>query len=252
MGFYKVEALVLRAREAREADQLLTLLTREKGKIIVLARGVRKPQSKLRGGVQVFSHTDLVLHSGRKLDRITGAEARRFFNFQAQWEKLAYAVYWADLLERALPEGEPQERIFGLTLLVFYHLAALPPDSRQVGVLSLFFEWHLISLLGYQPCLGHCACCGGQLDHALRFPLSVSRGGVVCAVCAREEKDLYYISAGTLHLLQRWLALNLDKVWRLVLTAGNRREIRGLLDRFFIYYLEQEIPSRRFLPLERD
>jgi len=255
MGFYRVEALILRAREAREADQVLTLLTREKGKIAAVARGVRKPQSKLRGGVQVFSHSDLMLHSGRTLDRVTGAEARRFFNFHGQWEKLAYAVYWADLLERALPEAEPQESVFELTLGAFRCLEALSSESRQAGVLSLFFEWRLIILLGYRPCLEQCAGCGSALDGALRYPVSIARGGTVCPLCAHADQDregLRYISAGTLRVLQRWAALSMDRLWRLALTASNRREMRALLDSFFLYYLEQEIPSRRFLPLDGD
>ena len=61
MGIYKAEAIVLRSMVYRESDRILTLFTREAGKVSAIAKGVRKTTSRLRGAVQLFSHTRLVL-----------------------------------------------------------------------------------------------------------------------------------------------------------------------------------------------
>ena len=62
MRLYKTETLVLRSVKYREADSLLTLLTKEKGKVKAIAKGVRKINSRLRGGVQLFTHNQMLLY----------------------------------------------------------------------------------------------------------------------------------------------------------------------------------------------
>jgi DNA repair protein RecO (recombination protein O) len=62
---YRVDALIIRARDFGEADKILTLYTKECGKIQAIAKGVRKPTSRLRGGVQMFAHSRLLLYRGR-------------------------------------------------------------------------------------------------------------------------------------------------------------------------------------------
>ncbi|HEX3032864.1 MAG TPA: DNA repair protein RecO, partial [Bacillota bacterium] len=68
MAIYKVEAIVLRSRKLNDADNLITLFSREQGKIQVVAKGVRKPQSRKRSGVQPFTHGSFQLYQGKTLD----------------------------------------------------------------------------------------------------------------------------------------------------------------------------------------
>ena len=84
MGIYKEEAIVLRSMAYGEADQDLTLFTRGTGKVAAIAKGVRKPSSRLRGAVQLFSHSHLVIYSGKNLDTISQGDADENFSFIEQ------------------------------------------------------------------------------------------------------------------------------------------------------------------------
>jgi len=79
MAVYKADAIVIRSREYGEADRLVTLFAREKGKINALAKGVRKPTSSQRAGTQLFTYADFLLHQGKTLDTITQAQPRESF-----------------------------------------------------------------------------------------------------------------------------------------------------------------------------
>jgi DNA repair protein RecO (recombination protein O) len=114
---YSVEALVLRARDYGEADKILTLYTKEQGKVSAIAKGARKPKSRLRGGVQLFSHSRIVLYRGPSLDTVTLAETvQAFAPLREDLTFLSYASYLVELLDCAVPEREPHEGIFHLAI----------------------------------------------------------------------------------------------------------------------------------------
>ena len=74
MSLYQVEAIILKARNLGEADKILTLLTKEHGKLDAVAKGVRKIKSKNRGAVQPFSQSRIMLYQGKNLDTVTQCE----------------------------------------------------------------------------------------------------------------------------------------------------------------------------------
>jgi DNA repair protein RecO (recombination protein O) len=117
MGIYKAEAIVLRSMVYKEADRILTLFTREEGKVSAIARGVRKTTSRLRGAVQLFSHTHLVLYSGRSLDTVSQGDAEEHFSYLEQdLERFSTASYCAELVDRLTQAREQQPKVFFLLL----------------------------------------------------------------------------------------------------------------------------------------
>ena len=110
---YRVDALIIRARDFGEADKILTLYTKECGKIQAIAKGVRKPTSRLRGGVQMFAHSRLLLYRGRSLDIVSQSESvESYGSLQEDLVRLVYASYLVELLDIAVPEREPNEISF--------------------------------------------------------------------------------------------------------------------------------------------
>ena len=98
---YKTEAIVLRLRKYREADALVTLLTRERGKVACVAKGIYKPSSKLRGGVQPFSIDEMMLDEGRSsLHTLIQSDCMEMLlPLRQSFEGMTLAAYWAELLE---------------------------------------------------------------------------------------------------------------------------------------------------------
>lgn len=252
MGFYKTEAVVLRNRDFREADQLVTLFSLDYGKIKAVARGARKPKSRLRGGIQAFTWNDLMLHTGRNLDIITGCDIRRSFYFREDLDKLTNALYWADLLERILPEREANPALYALFINFLQVLDSLPDNPKMTDdyrVLSHLFELKLANLAGYRPDLNQCGYCQKPLTPAKgRVWFSLGLGGVVCPVCVQApEVGFLPLSLGTLKIMQYWLGMPVQQFYRLKVTKSNRQELKRILPAFLEYYLEQGISSGKLV-----
>ncbi|NLB18085.1 MAG: DNA repair protein RecO, partial [Syntrophomonadaceae bacterium] len=172
------EALVLKAFDLREADQILTLFSRDLGKIPVVAKGVKKSQSSLRGMVQPFCMSQFFLTRSGEMYLMTQGKNIRFFgNIREDLDKTLQALYILELLDKSLADYDPHPRLFNLTVEVLNYLE----DNPASLMLLRFYELKLLNLLGFSPILHRCSNCG-KTDHLSFF--SPSSGGVVCGGCA--------------------------------------------------------------------
>ena len=246
MGIYKAEAIVLRSRIYREADRILVLFTKESGKVSAIAKGVRKTTSRLRGSVQLFSHTRLVLYTGRSLDTISQGEAENEFSYLEQdLERFTTASYCAELVERLTPEREPQPRVFYLLLSALRALEQGDPE-----LLARVFELKLLDTLGYRPSLSRCVLG----DHPLaptgdtqRAWFSIERGGVLCPSCAKQCRGVMSLSPATLGALGYFLRSPLEQAVKAKLNSRILRELSTLLQGFLAYHGEVKPRSRYML-----
>ena len=130
MPVYKAEAIVLRQQALGEADRIVTLFTREYGKLRAAAKGIRRPASRLGGRLEPFTHARLLLARGRTLDVIAQAEiVEAFAGVRADLIRSAYAAYVAELVDRGLADRDPHQEVFTLTLDV---LETLGTRERKV------------------------------------------------------------------------------------------------------------------------
>jgi DNA repair protein RecO (recombination protein O) len=235
---YTVEALILRARDFGEADKVITLFSREEGKSQAVAKGVRKPTSRLRGGVQTFSHTRLLLFRGKNLDTVSQSETIDAFpRLHQDLTSLAAVSCLADLLETALPEREAQAEIFQLALNVISLLGQGDPE-----LVLRFFELRLLDLLGYRPSFSACSQCGCSLEGGI-FYFDPEVGGLLCRSCVQEPQRLPRLSPGTALALERMLDGNLS---RLKVSPSARREMDTVLGFYLEHLLERKLKARTF------
>jgi DNA repair protein RecO (recombination protein O) len=239
---FDVDALIIRARDFGEADKILTLYTREYGKIQAIAKGVRKPVSRLRGGVQMFAHSKLLLYRGRSLATVSQAEnIESFGSLQEDLVKLVYASYLAELLDIAVPEREPNERLFLTTLLAFGLLLGEDPE-----LVCRMYEIRLLYLLGYHPHLAHCMVCRRGLG-AGAFFLDPERGGIVCAECSGRRSLEGSISSGTILTMQKLLTIEPRQTFRLKISPGQRGELEKALESYLEYHLDKAVKAKKIL-----
>jgi len=241
VSLYKTEALVLRSRKYREADSLLTLLTKKRGKVSAIAKGVRKANSRLRGGVQLFTYNEMLLSEGRNLDVVTQSECvEAFTTLQNDMEALAAACYWCELLDSFLPREQNDEQLFTLALAGF-HLLALEYDELVVRALEI----KLLFSLGYMPSLDRCVSCGQSLQAEQKIFFSAKLGGVLCSSCKKEDALFF-----TLEVLKTWQQvqrMKLSKLNRLKVSAGGLKILDEVLEQFLIFQLDYPLKSRRVL-----
>ncbi|NLV16223.1 MAG: DNA repair protein RecO [Syntrophomonadaceae bacterium] len=228
------EALVLKAFDLREADQILTVFSRDLGKIPVVAKGVKKPQSSLRGMVQPFCMSQFYLTRSGEMYLMTQGKIIRFFgNIREDLDKTLQALYILELLDKSLADYDPHPRLFKLTAEVFNYLE----DNPASLILLNFFEIHLLNMLGFSPVLHRCSNCGQTED--LSF-FSSSSGGVVCGRCAPSLKADAIMPAvqAVLNTLSR---SGINILPRLRITSAVQKQVERVLEGYLEYYLERKL-----------
>jgi len=215
---YSTEAFVLRTRALGEADRIVILFSRDRGKIDAVARGARKPQSSFGGRLEFFTRVEVMLHAGRSLDTITSARI-----VSAIWERLvdperfAAASYVAEVVDALC---EPQMAVPELYEALCGFQEALAQASDLDALLAVM-NLRILAALGVSPELDACARCGAVLGRRPlvggRAWLSPQAGGLLCNACVRSiregsadvRSDLISVSSGDLTRLRAWRDLPL-------------------------------------------
>ncbi len=232
---YRVEAVVLRRRDLGEADRILTVFTDRLGKINVVAKGTRRTQSRLAGHLEPLCRTSLLIAKGRNLDIVTQASLIEPFKYLRVTEELiAYAGYFADLVDQFSAEGQENHRTYEL----FIESLAELDQGLDPFVVSTYFEFALLALMGFQPEIYKCIGCGRDLAPEVNgFSLA---GGVLCPDCRAAEPRAEDISVNALKYLRLLERGNFSTALRVRLSPELHREIDHLLRGYVSFVLERE------------
>lgn len=240
---YRTEAIVLRRSELGEADRILTLFTPQWGKLRAIAKGIRRPASKLRGHLELFTRARLLLARGRNLDVITGAETTDAFHGlrdedPGALERIGIAYYLVELLDQFTEEAQENRALWDL---ISGSLGALS-DGVEPKVVARHYELRLLGYLGYQPNLDSCAGCDEPLLPGENW-YSVEAGGILCPECRHEDPTAEPISVNALKLLRLLAREDARTVAKLRYSGALATEIEALLRRSIRQIADREITS---------
>ncbi len=189
---YKTEAVVLRTFRFGEADRVLHLYTKDRGRIGAVAKGVRKTKSRFGARLEPLSHVELMLHQGSgELQTVTGASLIASHDAaRGDYYRLSVGLIGAEAMLRLFTEQEANERAFTAITRFLDLLDAAPHAAERptLDPLGLSFQLKLLWLSGYLPHLTSCAECGAA-DAAL-VGYSPRAGGAVCRACAVQAEAL--------------------------------------------------------------
>ena len=181
-----VQGIVLRETETKEADKILTVLTQERGRISVIARGARRKGCKFAACAQSLAYSELtVYHRGEWYYLNEGSTLELFGGLRNDLERLALGFYFAELTECVTTEEEPAPELLAHLLNGLYALAVLKKDCTLA---KAAFEIKLLCLAGYEPLADSCACCG--LPEPEQPMLDVVQGVVHCRRCGERGTGL--------------------------------------------------------------
>lgn len=241
---YRAEAIVLRTLDLGEADRILTLLTRHFGKLKVIAKGIRRPTSRLAGYAEPLSHATFQLARGRELDVLTGAEPRETYRaLREDLDRIAAGWYIAEVADRSTAERAPAAPVFDLIATALRHLDAGHPPA----FVCRWWDLHLLDRTGFRPELGECARCSGALREEPNgwSPLD---GGAVCTTCIdRSTIGLPALSVRALKSLRYLIASDFAAAARLRIDEALEREVERHLRAFLHHVLDREIASARLI-----
>ena len=242
---YKTEAIVLRTMELGEADRVLSVLTPRLGKLKVIAKGVRRPRSRIGGGLQPFSDVQLVLAVGRTFDVVTSTSLEDpHLGLRNDLHSTAAAWYVVELVDRFVEGAADSHEAFRLLAQALSALDAGDEISREV--VARWFELHLLEAMGFRPELTRCLECGAQIEPDGNT-FSPVGGGVVCPSCAHAALGGRRVSPDALKIMRHLQRSPLVGVLRLQLAGALHREVERSLHATVSAVLERELRSRDFL-----
>ena len=179
----KTEAVVLRSIRYGEADRILHLYSKTRGRIGAIAKGARKPKSRFGGRLEPFFRLDLILHEGRsELLTVTNvATLDGYPRLRASGPALSAGARACDAVLRLLDSAEPNPPAYNLLCRYLAMLDEPGAEERAASLeTALSFRLKLALAAGFAPELASCASCG-EAEHLSGF--SGAAGGVVCASC---------------------------------------------------------------------
>lgn len=201
---HTVEAIVLRRRDAGESDRRLVCFTRELGKIDLVAKGARKPTSRLRSVSEPLSVAQLTFADGRHQKFIQQAQPiAAFRGLRQDYERLTLALAWAEIVSYVAPYEDPIEEVYELC---FRALGAIEKHPKPKVALA-WAEVALLAETGFLPSFGSCVLSGVEVKEAEAM-VSPQAGGYICRDEAGEYSDRFIVRAEVLYGLNALAGLD--------------------------------------------
>ena len=243
---YKTEGIVLKQMPLGEADRILTLYTTDLGKLRAVARGVRRPKSRLAGHLEPLTRATVSVSEGRSLDHIAEAETLQSYRrLREDLELVSKALYLADLVDSFTVDRSPSLALFNL---LAGSLARLE-SARSSDTVLRYFEVQLLHTSGFGPELRECVECRAALEPATHH-FCAAAGGILCAGCGPSAKgSLVPLSVNAIKVLRFFQREPPDAVDALEVPPHVLRETARALRSYTTYVLERDLKSARFMNL---
>lgn len=246
---FRLNGVVLRHADWGEADRLVTLLTRERGKVRAVAKGARKIKSRKAGHLEPFTQVALQLAAGRDLPIITQAETLEpHLALRDDLLRTGYAAYVVELVDRFTYEDETEA--VGLYALLADTLGRIGAEADP-WVAVRHYEMRLLDFLGFRPHLFHCANCKREILPEDQF-FSAAMGGVICPSCGRGLPGLWKLSVDALKYLRHFQRSSYPEAARAKPSPETQVEIETLMQAYFTYLLERGLNTPGFLKRVRE
>ncbi len=240
---FRAEAIVLRHSDWGEADRLLTLYSREAGKVRALAKGARKVRSRKAGHLEPFTHVRLLLARGRDLLIITQADTvEAHLPLREDLVRTGYAAYVTELIDRFVYEEGENLTIFRLLSETLSRIDSEPDTWLAVR----YYEMRLLDALGFRPQLFNCANCEEVIKPEDQF-FSASQGGVLCPRCGAGLPGVRPVTVSVLKYLRHFQRSSYPVAKRARLDEVTQRAVEELMQYYLTFLLERSLNSPEFI-----
>jgi len=241
---YTTDAIVLTRFDLGEADRVLTLITPGAGKLKAIAKGIRRPTSRIGGSLEPFAELRVALARGRTFDVVTQVSVGHpWLRLRDSLESAATAWYLAELADRSLEERHSAEPIYHLLRRAYELLDA----GMGPGRVARWYEMRLADELGVRPEIDRCVECDRLLAPEERFRWVPPLGGVVCQRCPGPPQERAGLSLDGLKLLKAYQRMDVEALAGLRIAPVVEGEVESAMREFLAVVLERRARSLAFL-----
>lgn len=243
MKSQQVHGIVIRTTSYGDNHKVVTLFTKEKGKISVMAHGAKKTKGKLAGVTQLFTNGQYLVSFGRTIGMGTmkqGETAVRYKSIQQDIIKTTYASIIVELMDNLLVDNEPNLSMFEL----LESALQLIEQGIDPQLISFMVEAKLLSTAGIHPNIDGCACCK---NHYGCFAFSVKEGGFICYRCFGKDANRIPVTSATVRIFCVILNIDLSKLGAVNVKEKTKQEISCILTHLYSDYAGVVIKSKGFV-----
>ncbi len=208
----KTDGIILRVQTEGETSKLCTVYTRNDGKVRLVAKGARKPLSKLASAIDTANLIELVYYHKpeRQVHYITQATIiDQFQNIKRELDKFRLISCILELTDLLTPIGDENRKIFNLLLRTIRTI-----ENNPERLILSAYALKLLALQGFKPELGRCVECGKGIVEDIPVRFSFERGGIVCYLCEEKigEKSMYELRPDLRNIVDRLIKARLESV----------------------------------------
>ncbi|MBH8597396.1 MULTISPECIES: DNA repair protein RecO [unclassified Thermoactinomyces] len=238
----KVEGIVLKAKDYGESHQILTLFTKEQGKLAAMARGSKKTKSRFSAVTEPFTEAQFVLFTGGSgVATLSQADSLDSHHpIRSDLLLTAYGAYWLDLLDKCTEEREPLPPLHRLLSALLKRLE----KGTNPEILTRIFELRILKLAGYTPVLNHCVICRRERS-PVRF--SVRQGGFLCEECQERDPEAIPVSAATGKILPVLERIPVERLGEVKVRPETEAQLQQIVRSFMQEYLPFQSKSLNLL-----
>ncbi len=237
----KWEGIVLRSIPYGESNKIVTLFSKEAGKVTAMARGAKKPRSKLAAVTQPFTHGSYLIRKGRGMGTLSqGEQIESMRHILQDLEVTAYASYVVEIVDKMTEENE---RVLGVYELLYDALHAMN-EGFDPEAISLFVEWKMLPVGGIHPVLHECVNCRATEGE---FGFSFKEIGFICHRCFSVDPYLVRITPNQLKLIRTFYTVPINRVGNLTLKKETKKFMKKIIQTVYDEQLGIWFKSRSFI-----
>ncbi|MCA1039081.1 DNA repair protein RecO [Bacillus infantis] len=239
--FEKCEGIVLRTVNYGESNKIVTLYTREWGKVGVMARGAKKPNSRLSAVTQPFTYGYFLVQRSSGLGLMQQGEmVSSMRSIREDIFLTAYASYIVDLTDKTVEEKKPNPFHFELLHQTLNYMN----EGYDPEIMVNIYEMKMLNPLGLYPVLDKCSVCGSTDGH---FSFSIREGGLLCHRCLEKDPYHYKISPAALKLLRLFYYFDLSRLGNISVKPETKAELKKIISAYYNEYSGLSLKTRKFL-----
>ena len=240
--FITTQGLVLRVSEYNDHDALLTILTREYGRLTVKARGLRRKNSQLSAPCQLLAYGEFTLFEYRDMYSVNEAHSIELFHsLRKDLVKLSLGTYFAQVAEVISQEDMPTGELLSLVLNCLFALSKLGESEHKVKAV---FELRSACIAGYYPDLSGCHVCGNAMPD--RF--DVSAGVLECGHCRNMESAglRLPLSSGVLDAMRYITRCDPKRLFAFCTSIETIKHLSQITETYLVTQLERSFSTLDF------
>ncbi len=240
---YRTKGFIYKKRDRGEADRIFTAFAYDFGKIDIWAKSIRKIDSKLKSGIDIFYLSEIEFVQGKKKTLTDTFLINKFTEITKTPEKFIIAKKIAKLLDDFVKGEEHDHEIFNLLIETFEKLNLHTLNPKYYTLIYLSFVWNFFAILGYEPELSNCAHCHNKLNEKELY-FSNKDGGIICKNCLDEKKKINTQYLSTLKInsdIIKILRIIFKNDWNIIsklkINLETQKELNNISKNYYLYLL---------------